>query len=73
VSENRGQAAGGGLGFTGALTIALIVLKLTHTIAWPWVWVISPMWISAAITVAIVILVALGAIIYSYVEDRWRR
>lgn len=33
----------GGIGFFGLLTIAFIVLKLTHVIAWSWWWVLAPM------------------------------
>lgn len=29
-------------GFFSALTIVLIVLKLSHTIDWSWFWVLSP-------------------------------
>lgn len=43
----------GGIGFTGLLTIAFIVLKLTHVIDWSWWWVLSPIWISISIGVAI--------------------
>lgn len=39
-----------GPGFSGLLTIAFIVLKLTHVINWSWVWVLSPLWIGLAIT-----------------------
>lgn len=28
------------------LTIVLIILKLTGIIAWSWVWVVSPIWIT---------------------------
>lgn len=31
--------------FTDILTVAFIVLKLTHIIDWSWFWVVSPMWI----------------------------
>lgn len=48
----------GGIGFVGLLTILFIGLKLTGYIAWPWVWVLSPIWISAIILLSI-ILVAL--------------
>lgn len=34
-----------GIGFSGLLTIAFIVLKLTHYIDWSWGWVLSPIWI----------------------------
>jgi len=37
----------GGIGFTGLLTIAFIVLKLLGVISWSWVWVLSPIWIDA--------------------------
>lgn len=36
------STSGGGIGFFGLLTIVLIVLKLTGTIDWPWLWVLSP-------------------------------
>ena len=36
----------GGIGFTGALTLIFIVLKLCKVIDWSWVWVLSPLWIS---------------------------
>ena len=45
-----------GRGFAGALAIAFIVLKLCHVIDWPWVWVLSPIWITAAI-IALVLLI----------------
>ena len=34
----------GGIGFFGLLTIAFIILKLTHIIDWPWWLVIAPLW-----------------------------
>ena len=34
-----------GIGFTGLLAIAFIVLKLTKVIYWSWAWVLSPIWI----------------------------
>lgn len=39
----------GSIGFTGLLTIVFIMLKLTNVIAWSWVWVLSPLWISVGI------------------------
>lgn len=33
---------GGGVSFTGLLTIAFIVLKLTGVINWSWFWVLFP-------------------------------
>lgn len=56
-NENRGQAASGGIGFVGLLTIAFIVLKLTGVIDWGWGWVLSPLWIAAAAVVLWVVFV----------------
>ena len=52
---------GGGIGFTGLLTIVFIILKLTDVIDWSWWWVLSPIWISL-ILVAVLVggIVALG-------------
>ena len=47
----------GGIGFSGLLTIVFIVLKLCGVINWSWIWVFSPMWISAALCVAIFIFI----------------
>jgi len=37
------------VGFAGLLTVAFIVLKLCKVIDWSWIWVVSPIWISALI------------------------
>lgn len=39
----------GGIGFCGLLTIVFITLKLLNAIQWSWIWVLSPLWISAGI------------------------
>ena len=44
-----GASASGGMGFTGALTLLFIGLKLGEVISWSWWWVLSPMLISAAL------------------------
>jgi len=40
------SSSSGGIGFTGSLTVLFVGLKLTNVIAWPWLWVLSPIWIS---------------------------
>lgn len=39
----------GGIGFVGVLTAIFIGLKLANVIDWPWIWVLSPIWIGWAI------------------------
>lgn len=51
----------GGVGFPGLLTVLFIGLKLGHVIDWPWVWVLSPLWIGLAI--ALSVLAIIGAIL----------
>lgn len=36
---------------------AFIVLKLTGVINWSWLWVLAPIWIPTAITLAIIVIV----------------
>ena len=45
--------------FTSLLAVLFIGLKLTGYIAWPWLWVLSPIWIPAALALLGVILVGL--------------
>ena len=47
------SSSSGGIGFPGLLTVLFIGLKLTGHITWPWVWVLSPMWISILLAAAI--------------------
>ncbi len=45
--------ASGGIGITGLLTVAFVVLKLIGEISWSWWWVLSPIWISTGIALII--------------------
>jgi hypothetical protein len=58
VSSQSGSNTGG-IGFTGLLTIVFIVLKLLHKITWSWVWVLAPLWIGAAISVPVLLVVGI--------------
>ena len=39
------------MGVVGTATLLLILLKIANVISWPWVWVLSPIWISGIIAV----------------------
>ena len=52
-----------GMGFSGWLTILFIGLKLTGHITWPWIWVLSPIWISLLIALAILTVFVIIAIV----------
>ena len=55
--SNNSTAASSSIGFSGLLTIAFIVLKLTNVIDWSWWWVLSPLWISASLVILIMIII----------------
>jgi len=48
------SSSSSGISFPGLLTVLFIGLKLTGHITWPWVWVLSPMWISFLLIAIIV-------------------
>ena len=45
-----------GIGFCAALALAFIVLKLVGIIHWSWLWVLSPIWVSAILWILFFVL-----------------
>ena len=43
------------LNIGSVIQIVFIILKLTNLIHWSWLWVLSPLWISAIITLVLYI------------------
>lgn len=62
----------GGIGFFGLLAIAFIVLKLCNLITWSWLWVLAPIWLPIAITIAIMVIVHIVCIIFACVATSHR-
>ena len=62
------KAKQGGLGIVSVLTIVFIVLKLLGVIQWSWIWVLSPIWISAVTAVAMFSIILIGGRIK---KGRW--
>ena len=61
---NSTSTSTGGIGFSGMLAILFIGLKLTGHITWPWLWVLSPIWITGIGTV-----LTMGIAFYIYRRD----
>lgn len=59
MHKDEGRVAQKGIGFTGLLQIAFIILKLVGAIDWSWFWVLSPIWISIALFVLICVITVL--------------
>ena len=50
------SSSSGGISFFGLLGIVFITLKLIGTIDWPWIWVLSPLWIPIALVIFILLI-----------------
>jgi uncharacterized protein (DUF983 family) len=55
--STNSSSSSSGIGFPGLLTVLFIGLKLTGHITWSWVWVLSPLWISALIGLTVLAIV----------------
>ena len=49
------SSSSSGIGFTGLLQVAFIILRLCHVIDWSWWWVLSPTWISVLFAIGILV------------------
>ena len=61
--SSNSSSSSSGIGFPGLLTVLFIGLKLTGNITWPWVWVLSPLWISFVLFLVIAAIVVIAAVI----------
>lgn len=59
MENNSNNVSTGGVGFSGLLTLVFIVLKLCKVINWSWIWVLSPIWITAIIGIVLLIILIL--------------
>ena len=55
MSDNKSTTSSG-IGFPGLLAILFIALKLTGVIAWSWLWVLAPIWITFIMVVFVLII-----------------
>lgn len=61
---NNSSSNSSGIGFAGMLTLLFIGLKLAGYIAWSWVWVLSPIWITIGLLLAVVVGIILACFVY---------
>lgn len=59
MENNSNNVSTGGVGFSGLLTLVFIILKLCKVINWSWIWVLSPIWITAIIGIVLLIILIL--------------
>ena len=65
---SNSSSSSSGIGFTGALTILFIGLKLCNVIHWSWWWVLSPIWISMSIVILIIAILAILVLIKEFTK-----
>ena len=70
-SETTSSSSSGGIGFCGLLTILLIGLKLSGTIDFAWVWILSPLWVPLALGLAVMLFIGLVALVAA-IAGHWR-
>lgn len=61
MSDNKSTSTGGGISFSGLLTIVFITLKLCGVIKWSWWWVLSPTLIPLGILALVLLVVVIAA------------
>ena len=61
MSKKRGSI---GLGITGTVFTAFLILKLTGSISWSWLWVTSPLWLPVTVTIILLTIAAIVAGIF---------
>lgn len=70
---SNSSSSSSGIGFTGLLTVVFITLKLLDKIDWSWWLVLSPIWISIAIVIAILLGFGAFVVISAIISVRKRR
>lgn len=66
MKNNKSNNVSGGMGVTGALGVAFVVLKLLDIIEWSWLWVLSPFWLPLVLGVVMLVI----SIILEYIAGR---
>ena len=64
------------LGFIETLLVIFIVLKVTGQITWPWLLVLSPLWITLSLMGLVILLSIILVIVMAlldYLEERKRK
>ena len=64
--SDKTSSSSSGIGFTGLLTIVFVTLKLLGKITWPWVWVLSPIWIALGLSLIIIAVVIIAAVVFGF-------
>ena len=70
MSDNN-KSSKAGIGVTGLLGVAFIILKLCGVIDWSWWWVLSPFWIDVLLFVIVAVIFAIVVVKREKRIKRW--
>lgn len=56
--------------FLAGLALLFIGLKLSGIIAWPWLWVLAPLWMPNVFVLSIFVVIVLSATVIALVKSR---
>jgi len=70
--SKENSSTSSGVGFSGLLTIAFIVLKLCKVINWSWWWIIAPIWIPLGLAIVGFGIYFLWQILYKMPDENKR-
>lgn len=69
--QTMNSQAGKSVGLVATICMAFITLKLTGTVAWSWLWVLSPFWIASG-AIVVTVAAAAGMAVYAAKQSgRW--
>lgn len=66
MKKKSNNNVSGGMGVTGALGVAFVVLKLLDVIEWSWFWVLSPFWLPLVLGIVMLVI----SFILEYIAGR---
>lgn len=55
----KGYVSNGSMSLPWVLAIIFSILKLTDVISWPWLWVLSPIWITFLTSILAFVIIVL--------------
>lgn len=67
------QVVSSGFPIASVLTIIFVIAKLAKVIYWSWLWVLSPLWIGAALGIGMFLIVLVVAILIGILTALFER
>ena len=60
MNSNNNKVKYGGVGIVSGLTLVFVILKIFNIVDWPWIVVLSPIWITSLLVLAVFIVILIA-------------